>query len=262
MTMCKACGFGEQCIAGACVMGACGPQSCAGCCTNNFCVVPGMQTRFSCGAQGQACTQCPMGQACQNGVCGTPVCDVTTCASGCCANGQCQMGTSRFACGTGAAMCQRCAMGQQCNNGVCSGGTTLDAGVPDAGTAVAAGTPCTQTGQCQPPQNGLCIQESIAGQTTGYPGGYCTTPCGMGQPSCNFANSLCVTESFFGASQSTCRASCTGVGTQSTCRTGYVCQPSTVSVAPGFCRPKCNNGGALSACPTGQTCNMTTGACG
>ncbi|MDB5113893.1 MAG: hypothetical protein JWL78_963, partial [Chloroflexi bacterium] len=61
---CSTCGFGEQCLNGACSMGACGPQSCGGCCTNNFCVVPGQQSRFACGTMGQACAQCPMGQAC------------------------------------------------------------------------------------------------------------------------------------------------------------------------------------------------------
>lgn len=265
-TQCSTCGFGEQCVSGACAMAACGPQTCVGCCTNNFCVVPSMQTRFSCGASGSACTQCPQGQACQNGVCGTPVCDVMTCPTGCCANGACQPGTSRFACGLAGQLCLRCPMGQSCTAGLClpggfDGGFPNDGGVaPDAGTPVAVGSACTGAPQCQPPFNAICIQESLVGQNTGYVGGYCSAQCGGGT-ACTPGN-VCVTESFFGASQSTCRAGCTGVGTQSTCRTGYVCAPSTVSTVPGFCRPRCDNGGALSGCAAGQTCNTTTGVCG
>jgi hypothetical protein len=267
MAMCTTCGFGEQCVNGACMAGACGPQSCAGCCTNNFCLVPSQQTRFTCGSMGQACTQCPMGQTCQNGACATPVCNATTCPTGCCVNGMCQPGDSRFACGTAGQTCVRCGMGQACTAGVCAG--TFDAGVPtdggvitpDAGTGnVAAGSPCTTTQACQPPMTGFCIQENIAGQATGYTGGYCTTQCGANQP-CG-GGAMCVTESFFGAAQSTCRATCSAPGTQSTCRTGYVCQASASSVSPGYCRAKCTNGGALSGCPAGQTCNMATGVCG
>lgn len=257
---CNTCGFGEQCVAGACVMGACGPQSCTGCCTNNFCIVPTQQTRFACGASGAACAQCPMGQACQNGVCATPVCDVMNCPTGCCVNGMCQPGTSRFACGTAAAQCMRCGMGQNCTSGICVTGGAFDGGSPfDAGMPVAVGSPCASATDCQPPFNAVCIQENLAGQNTGYGGGYCTGPCGGGM-SCAPGNA-CITESFFGASQSTCRAGCAQVGVQSSCRTGYVCTSSGLSSVAGFCRPRCDNGGALVACPTGKTCNMTTGAC-
>lgn len=257
---CMACGFGEQCVNGACMTGACGPQSCAGCCTNNFCVVPSQQSRFACGAQGQMCAQCPMGQGCQNGVCGTPVCDVTTCASGCCANGQCQTGQSRFACGLAGQMCMRCGMGQTCNSGVCLGGG-FDGGFPgpDAGMFVPAGSPCTSAQQCNPPFGAFCLEENFGGQLTGYTGGYCTTNCGMGTPCAG--GSVCITESFFGAAMSTCRATCTQAGQQSSCRTGYVCAPSPNSTAPGFCRARCDTMGALSACAAGQTCNVTTGVC-
>jgi hypothetical protein len=259
-------------------MAACGPQSCAGCCTQNFCVVPAQQSRFACGAQGTACAQCPMGQACQNGICGnTSACNAVTCASGCCANGQCQTNQSRFTCGLGGQTCQRCTMGQQCNGGVCGGGP-IDGGFPppfdggfpppfdggfppplDAGTPVPTGSPCTTTQQCNPPAGAFCLSESLAGQTTGYTGGYCTAQCGTGM-ACS-GGAACITESFFGASQSTCRASCTQPGTQSTCRTGYVCSPSSLSSVPGYCRPRCTVMGALSACQNGQTCNASTGLC-
>lgn len=103
------------------------------------------------------------------------------------------------------------------------------------------------------------MQENLAGQMTGYPGGYCTASCGNGM-GCG-AGAQCVTESFFGAAQSTCRVTCTTPGQQGSCRMGYVCHPSSSSASPGFCRPHCANGGALSACPAGQMCNMNTGVC-
>ena len=258
---CQACGFGEQCVNGACTMGACGPQSCAGCCTNNFCVVRNQQSRFACGAMGQACAQCPQGQTCTNGSCSTPVCNVMTCPTGCCANGMCETGQSRFACGLAGQQCMRCGMGMTCNSGICLPGG-IDGGMPptpDAGTQVPAGSACAGPQDCQPPFNATCIQENFGGQPTGYTGGYCTRNCGAGNPCTGGA--VCITESFFGASQSTCRAPCMQPGTQSTCRTGYVCQSSSLSSVPGFCRARCDNMGALSACPTGQMCNTSTGAC-
>lgn len=258
--MCQTCGFGEQCVGGACVMGACGPMSCTGCCTNNFCVTTGQQTRFACGSNGTMCAQCGMGQACVNGTCATPTCDAMSCPTGCCQNGQCQSGTSRFACGGRGQTCVRCGMGEQCSNSMCVGGA-MDGGITplDGGAIVPAGSPCTTSQQCQPPQSAFCIGESLAGQPTGYTGGYCTQQCGMGTPCPGGA--ACITETFFGASQSTCRAPCMNPGTQSTCRQGYVCQPSSLSSVPGFCRARCDSMGALSACPMGQTCNAMTGAC-
>lgn len=262
---CRNCNVGEQCVNGACTMGACGPQSCAGCCTNNFCVAANQQSRFSCGTQGQACAQCPMGQTCRNGMCGSAACDVTSCPSGCCANGQCQSGQSRLACGLAGQMCMRCPTGQNCMSGLClpggvDGGSPFDGGFPmqDAGTGALVGSACTTSQQCQPPVSAFCLQENLGGQPTGYTGGYCTATCGG---SACAGGSVCITESFFGAAQSSCRANCARVGQQSTCRTGYVCAPSPNSANPGFCRPRCTNTGALSACATGQMCNTTTGVC-
>lgn len=262
---CRNCNVGEQCVNGACTMGACGPQSCTGCCTNNFCVAANQQSRFSCGTQGQACAQCPMGQTCRNGMCGSAACDVTSCPSGCCANGQCQSGQSRLACGLAGQMCMRCPTGQNCMSGLClpggvDGGSPFDGGFPmqDAGTGALVGSACTTSQQCQPPVSAFCLQENLGGQPTGYTGGYCTATCGG---SACAGGSVCITESFFGAAQSSCRANCARVGQQSTCRTDYVCAPSPNSANPGFCRPRCTNTGALSACATGQMCNTTTGVC-
>lgn len=266
--MCTTCGFGEQCVSGRCQAGACGPSTCTGCCTNNFCVTPSQQSRFTCGLNGGACTQCPQGQACNAGVCGAPRCDVTTCPTGCCtANGQCITQQSNRQCGTAAQACMMCPMGQTCTAGLClpsafDAGTPFDGGVisPDAGVASNVGNACTTNQQCQPPSNGFCLQASIVNQPTGYTGGYCTASCGATSP-CP-AGALCLTELQFGVSSSSCRNTCQGVGTQSTCRTGYVCAPSPVSAGgPGYCRPRCDVAGSLSGCAMGQTCNTTTGLC-
>lgn len=98
---------------------------------------------------------------------------------------------------------------------------------------------------------GFCLESSQFGQSTGYPGGYCTANCGGGM-ACT--TGLCITESLFGQVLSNCRATCTGAGTgQGSCRSGYVC---TLAPNPGalvgFCRPNCNNGG-LAAC-NGTVC--------
>jgi hypothetical protein len=263
--MCQACGFGEQCVTGRCVMAACGPMTCSGCCAQGLCVTPTQQTRFACGTNGGMCTQCPMGQACTNGTCATPVCDATTCPTGCCQNGMCNPGTSRFACGGRGQTCVRCGMNQGCNNGLCSGMTPTDGGIPpmdggiittDAGTNVPAGSACAGNTACQPPAAAFCIAEVVLGQPTGYSGGYCTQSCGANSPCTTGA---CITET--GTAQSACRSTCSAPGTQSTCRTGYVCSPSSLSSVPGYCRPRCDSMGVLASCAMGQTCNTTTGLC-
>lgn len=252
-TMCVNCGLGEQCVNGACVMAPCGPMTCSGCCTNNFCVTPSQQNRFACGTGGAACNGCPMGQTCTNGACMTPPpCDATTCPTGCCQNGQCVAGTMGRACGTGGAACQACGFGNMCVAGACQ--------TPDGGAVmpVPAGSACTSSQACQPPQGAFCIQESSFGQPSGYMGGYCTAQCGANAP-CQ-AGDVCVTEPVFGISGSSCRASCSAPGMgQSTCRTGYVCA-AVAGTTTGYCRPNCNNGG-LAACPMGQMCDAMTGYC-
>jgi hypothetical protein len=261
MNMCQACAIGQQCINGACMMGACGPQSCAGCCVQNFCVVPSMQANAVCGAMGAACMSCQNGQTCQNGMCAAPpVCNASTC-NGCCQNGQCVGGNSRMSCGTGGVACARCTPNEVCTQGVCAAVAGVDAGSAlDAGMDVAPGSPCQTAQECQPPTNAICVGETVAGQATGYTGGYCTARCGGATATCP-VGSPCVTENFMGLMQQTCRAPCAQPLTQSTCRADYVCQPAMTMVSIGFCRPKCTVPGLLSACPTGTTCDMATGAC-
>jgi hypothetical protein len=110
------------------------------------------------------------------------------------------------------------------------------------------GSACTAMSVCE----GFCLEGSQFGQSSGYPGGYCTATCGPMQPC---ASGVCVTENVFGTMASSCRSTCAGPGTgQSTCRTGYICALApTPGALVGFCRPNCNNG-ALAACPAGQQC--------
>ncbi|MBM4777775.1 MAG: hypothetical protein GQE15_08740 [Archangiaceae bacterium] len=303
---CTRCGNGEQCVNGSCVMAACGPGTCSGCCARGFCVAPSMQSTVTCGSAGGMCTQCARGQDCINGTCQQAMgCSAMTCASGCCIPGanRCLPPNqqNRFTCGTGGAQCAMCpgGNGAQCNNGVCVG-TTTDAGMPNGCDAVSCANGCCAFGRCLPTSmqsnftcgiagnmcsqcnggtscqsgvctpnttadggmvqvmptgsactamttcEGLCLEATQFGQSTGYPGGYCTANCGNGT-ACT--SGICVTESVFGQPVSNCRATCTGSG-QGSCRTGYVCVPSPASTA-SYCRPNCNNGG-LAMCTSGQ----------
>lgn len=249
---CTTCNLGEQCVNGACVMTACGPQSCNGCCLQGVCVPPSSQSGFACGAAGAMCTQCPQGAACTNGSCQMSNCAAT--CNGCCDGaGQCRNGGNALACGSGGAMCQLCPQGSSCNNGTCTPVVGTDGGT----TVHPAGSPCTSTSQCQPPQNGQCIPETLpSGQSTGYTGGYCTRSCGGAAGGCG-GNAVCITDIILGTSQSTCRQRC-GTSTSTPCRTGYVCQ-TTVN-GDSYCRANCNNGGLLSACGQNQTCTAA-GTC-
>lgn len=247
---CTTCGLGEQCVDGACEATACGPQSCTGCCVQGACVPPTAQSAFTCGANGAVCMQCPQGSSCVNGACQTSTC-ASTC-SGCCdATGQCRGGNNAFACGTGGATCSLCPQGSSCSNHACTPVVGTDGGT----TVHPAGAPCTTSTQCQPPQNGQCLPETLpTGQSTGYPGGYCTRPCGGA--GCT-GTAVCVTDIVLGTSQSTCRQRCGG-STSTPCRTGYVCQPTPSG--DSYCRANCNNGGLLSACGQNQTCTAA-GTC-
>lgn len=310
---CTRCGNGEQCVNGSCIMAACGPGTCSGCCGRGFCVAPSMQSTVACGSGGGMCSQCPRGQDCINGTCQQAMgCSAMTCASGCCLPGanRCLPPNqqNRFTCGTGGAQCAMCpgGNGAQCNNGVCVG-TTTDAGMPNTCDAISCASGCCAFGRCLPTsmQNnfacgiaggmcnqcnggtscqsgvcvpnttpdggvvqvlptgsactamssceGFCLEATQFGQSTGYPGGYCTATCGNGT---TCTSGLCVTESVFGQPVSNCRATCTGAG-QGSCRAGYICTPSPVSSA-SYCRPNCNNGG-LAMCTSGQC--LPSGSC-
>jgi hypothetical protein len=255
---CSTCMPGQQCIDGSCIAAPCGPQTCSGCCGMDLCITPQQQSPLACGPRGGMCNPCQLGQVCQSGACVTSVCDATSCPRGCCLNGQCLDGDSRLSCGTGGAACASCMPGAQCAAGRCGGGVPVDGGVTTADGGVSSvGIPCVTQQDCSYP-NGLCIPERAGGMATGYPGGSCTAQCGLA--SCS--SGACITEDSPFGPQSFCRAACTQPGTQSTCRPGYVCQPSNdPRGTSGACRTRCDNTGSLSACPMGKTCSRATGLC-
>jgi len=243
-SVCVACGAQSACVGGQCVMQPCGPGTCNGCCMGGRCIGPGQQTVVTCGAGGAVCVTCTPGQLCQNGGCVTPSCGPMTCP-GCCdvATGLCQSGQTAAACGVNGTLCRACP-GGPCLNGTCP--VAVDGGT----VAGPIGAPCVGSTDCA---SQACLPEFVAGQPSGYVGGYCTAQC-AGSPC---TSGTCVTETIFGATSSTCRAVCAPQA--SSCRAGYVCQP--FATGSGYCRPNCTNGGLLSGCATGQACDATTGLC-
>jgi len=117
---CKACQTGQACNQGVCDIppAQCTPANCSGCCDGNKCQ-PG--TTFThCGYGGSKCKQCPGGQQCNKGTCGTPppTCTPANC-SGCCSGGTCNPGTTFGFCGKNGQQCKACQSGEQCQNGAC-----------------------------------------------------------------------------------------------------------------------------------------------
>ncbi len=172
---------------------------------------------------------------------------------GCCQGNQCLPGNLPFACGATGVMCRICNPGTTCDNGSCQP-FNFDGGVPDAGAPLPIGGACGNTGPCL---NGFCVPEGGITGPTGFPGGYCSANCNNGAM-CP-AGATCVQSDAIGVPTKTCFAVCptAEVGTQSICRTGYVCAPGGQDA---YCAPKCTNGG-LAACPSQRMCNPTTGLC-
>ncbi|MFE8602235.1 S8 family serine peptidase [Archangium violaceum] len=77
--------------------------------------------------------------------------------------------------------------------------------------AAVVGQPCTSNSQCG--TAGLCVTAA-----SGYPGGYCTKDC---LESACPAGSRCYANT--AGTSAYCYATCSGMGTQGTCRTGYFC---------------------------------------
>lgn len=254
--LCASCAPGQQCRNGACTS-VCDAQTCpGGCCGSTGCQMPSDR---QCGVLGQQCVPCPVGFRCVNGACSG--CGPQTCM-GCCLNGQCSAGTSSAACGILGQACLACPIGTSCQGGVCApflpdagfGGGAGGGG--GTGNNINVGTACGADTECQPPLNQFCLPGT---GTTGYPGGYCTATCSANLPC---TTGICVTETVFGVSASTCKSFCFAPGGgQDVCRSGYVCATgSTPLPLIGWCRPRCENGG-LASCPAGTTCNANTGYC-
>lgn len=231
-------------------------DSCDGCCDGDTCVPLAKQAFATCGHDGAVCRACLPGQSCQSGKClvdsnppdagpsdggppdaGPPDAGPTTCGGldhPCCSDG--------------------CFAGLQCISGTCQkpqppptdGGTSDGgSGQTDAGTPGVVGSACASNGGCL---SGDC-------EVPGFPGGYCTNACKLHIDCPSGAH--CGTP---GAGAPTlCLADCTGVGSQGTCRSGYVCDryPSQGKEFP-VCIPACKSDN--STCAEG-TCDTATGFC-
>jgi len=97
---------------------ACGPITCAGCCSSSGCVE--VSSASACGQGGAACQVCATGALCENGSCVTKKCDSTWCKGCCDGDGSCQAGTSDEVCGTGAESCVTCKSEEACVSQRCA----------------------------------------------------------------------------------------------------------------------------------------------
>jgi hypothetical protein len=150
--------------------GACGPETCGGCC-DPFGNCQTGENFGACGQGGQLCQVCPPTFSCTFGFCEPPLPDAGICGpqncSGCCdGNGVCQNGNTLNDCGTGGSQCNICpptatctvagvCQGQSCSAANCSGccdpSNFCEGGFLDTacGSAGAACSDCTQS-------NGTC----------------------------------------------------------------------------------------------------------
>jgi len=175
--------------------------------------------------------------------------------NGCCSFGICVglQFQSQFSCGSNGATCAQCP-----NNNTCVSGTCKPS-VVDAGMNISTGSACQFDGQCQPPANGVCIPQTVVGNQTGWPGGYCSQGCGSSP--CAAGSSCLNVSDDVAAPNFLCMKSCVGPRSgQSSCRASYVCEIDFGSVAgQGICLPRCDSPGFT--CWPGTTCNLMTGYC-
>lgn len=190
----------------------CGPENCPGCCRAGQCL-SGSAVQ-ACGAGGDACASCVLGQDCTNGVCVASMvgCGPGNCSNGCCANGVCRPGTESGACGRGGLACGACEGHQACSNQQCIAAT--------AGCAQSCAGCCIGN-ECQP---------GNSASACGAGGNSCAT-CGAGQ--------VC--------QQGVCTTSC-GPSSCAGCCAGTTCVTATSASQCGA------NGGVCTSCAGGQTC--------
>ena len=124
--------------------------------------------------------------------------------------------------------------------GTDSGPVTEDGG----GMAGDIGEPCSGMGDC----DSFCI-----GESDGFPGGYCTAPCGEGAECPDGSSCTPV-----GRGMSICLADCEPGAAERSCRAGYGCASSFMIPAP-VCLPGCTDD---SDCPDGTMCDPDGGFSG
>jgi hypothetical protein len=230
----NACAAGQTCEAGSCVVTCTTPLTrCGTACVDT------RSSAANCGSCGNACAA---GELCGMSTCRTDCGSLTLCDGACvdttddsancgsCGNSCGALGfcrASTCACGFGSDFC-----GGECINtdsdpnncgscGMrCSGGATCRFGTCETPvTPVPVGRACTSDSQCVPTSGGLCFTAA-----EGFPGGYCSMPCG----SCP-TGATCVN---VGAPSPICLDDCASAGE---CRATYTCEP--LADGGGVCFP-------------------------
>jgi hypothetical protein len=137
---------------------------------------------------------------------------------------------------------------------------------PEAPIPESIGGACTVDMECSIPTGAIadCLPPTLPdGGPSGYTGGYCTRfDCSADTDCSPDGGAQCFG---IGGNATACFQTCASSDAgQSTCRSGFVCEPYTLADGglsqDGVCDRACNAVGAP-ACPTGRTCNMTTGYC-
>jgi hypothetical protein len=272
--MCQRCGMGEQCVNGACVMAACGPGTCTGCCAQGVCLTAANQNGLGCGSGGVMCARCPNGQTCVNGTCAQPPpCNSMTCASGCCVSipgtpGETCLQVDRqnqLACGTGGAMCRNC-MGGSCTNGTCSAPVMCNAQTCPTGCCfqnqcvtqqsnLACGTAAAMCQQCMRGtvcQAGACVPNTPTdgGAPVGLPAG---SACTNNGPPCD---GFCLPEQMSGYPGGYCTGTCSAM---QPCVSGVCVSESVFGMTVSSCRSACAAPGTgQSTCRTGYVCTAVS----
>jgi hypothetical protein len=174
------------------------------------------------------------------------------CVDGCCSNEDCRDG---FRCARRPELDIYLDLGVCTNPGVCLARCTSDSAcevgsrcdqttgscVPKKGADAGVGAPCANADDCN---SGTCLG--------GFPGGYCTSPCGTQFQGCEAGSDCYALQD--GAA--TCLLLCQ---TNDDCRAGYRCLEVSAGASGkilGYCAPRCDTNG----CPDGQTCG-SDGSC-
>ncbi|MHB8420020.1 MAG: hypothetical protein ACYDCL_18250 [Myxococcales bacterium] len=246
--------------------GSCASGSCNGCCDGNHNCQPGT-TIQACGVDGNACSSCGIGGACESGLCctrtGAPTCSTSPTSDGCggtypptCASdagavqccGDACVPTTEVCCGGGA-----CTPGQVCNNGGCC--------TPQCPLGKCAGASDGCGGSCPNTCDGCCdatatCQLGSATAACGAGGAACTA-CGAYPAECvslNGGNQCCTP---------TCSGKCKGAsdGCGGTCPDECAgCCDSNNNCQAGNALNACGNGGV--ACQNCGTTACASGQCG
>lgn len=165
---------------------ACSAATCAGCCSNNFCVPAQSQSNFACGLNGNQCATCLNGLTCSSGVCGVLDGGVSQVGNACTGDLQCRPPSNGFC-------IAETVFGQPTGwpGGSCSASCS--------GVACPAGSSCLDVGGGSTGTNPICFKSCAAprlGQSNCRTGYVCevnvqVTLAGICIPRCNTVGFTC-----------------------------------------------------------------------